>query len=147
MNHSRERQVDDDDELVAIPTGQTFRLTRRGYDPAEVQSFAYAVADELTELRQRNLDMTDELAEREARRAANTTHAAPLDEATVATFLGDESLRIMNSVRISSEETRGRAQAAAHAMVTDAEAKSQITRHQVEEYASRVRARLIPFVA
>ena len=41
--------MDEDDELVAIPTGQTFRLTRRGYDPAEVQSFAYAVADELTE--------------------------------------------------------------------------------------------------
>ena len=131
--------MDEDDELVAIPTGQTFRLTRRGYDPAEVQSFAYAVADELTELRERNNALAEQLAEREARHAANTTRNAPINEASVASFLGDESLRIMNSVRISSEETRERAQNAAQAMLQDAEEKSAVTRHQVEEYAVRVR--------
>lgn len=131
--------MDEDDELVAIPTGQTFRLTRRGYDPAEVQSFAYAVADELTELRERNNALTQQLAEREARHAANTTRQAPINEAVVASFLGDESLRIMTSVRVSSEETRERAQNAAQTMHLEAEESSAVTRHQIEEYAGRVR--------
>lgn len=129
--------MEDQDEVVSTPSGQTFRLVRRGYDPAEVQAFAYAVVEEISSLREQNASLATRMAEVEGRPAVTTP--AVVDEAAVANFLGEESLRVMAAVRTAAEEIRAKSDAAAANMLKKAEDDATGTVRRAEEHAARVR--------
>ncbi len=129
--------MEEQDEVVSTPSGQTFRLVRRGYDPAEVQAFAYAVVEEISSLRDQNATLTTRIAEVESRPAITTP--AVVDEAAVASFLGEESLRVMAAVRTAAEEIRAKSDNAAANMLKQAEDEATATTRRAEEHAARIR--------
>lgn len=130
--------MDEQDEVVSTPSGQTFRLVRRGYDPAEVQAFAYAVVEEISSLRDQNASLASRLSESESRPAVAPAPAV-VDEAAVASFLGEESLKVMAAVRGAAEEIRAKSEAAAAATLKQAEDESTAITRRAEEHAARVR--------
>jgi cell division septum initiation protein DivIVA len=128
--------LEQQDEFVMNGSEHGFRLVRRGYDPAEVQAFAAAVVEELEMLRRQNA----ELARRASDAEKNGRTAAPaIDEAAVAAFLGEESLRIMAAVRQTSEDIKARSEAAADATIEQAQRDSSVLMQRANDAAARLR--------
>lgn len=141
---------------------QTFRLVRRGYDPAEVQSFANAVVVEISGLQDQNRALVARLKELEAAAlvapeptvAAEPVYVeAEVDEAAVAKFLGGESLRIMTAIRGTAEDIKRSAEAAgvdkvaraeaaavAHLAAAEAEAAEHLSVSNAEAHRTRSEA-------
>ena len=135
--------MDQQDELAVLSSEHGFRLVRRGYDPAEVQAFAAAVVDELEALRRQNADLDRQVRTLEAQQHQLQSRPAPaapvVDEATVASFLGEESLRVMAAVRQTAEDIKARAESAAAGVVQQARDDAAATVQQANEVAARTR--------
>ncbi|HEX4217459.1 MAG TPA: DivIVA domain-containing protein [Acidimicrobiales bacterium] len=103
----------------------TFGTVRRGFDPGEVRAYLDHVADALRVAAEREIELRHEVAEAE-HRAANPV----LDEGTLASALGQETARVLQS-----------AHEAAHDMVANAEAEAAGLLTEAQEEIARSEAR------
>lgn len=111
----------------------TFGTTRRGFDPGEVRLFLEAVGRELESAAERERDLRDALAAAE-HRAANPV----LDEATLASALGQETARVLRSAHDAATEVVAKAEAEAARMRAEADAAAEQARRSADEHAAAV---------
>src|SRR4051794_27003193 len=92
----------------------TFEVARRGFDRDEVTSFLRAVANELSRLRDANARLTEEVEALQAAQAAAAEVPEPeppvLDEATVASLLGEETARVLTAARSAAAQIKAKAE-------------------------------------
>jgi len=115
----------------------TFSTGRRGFDQAEVRGFLTTVAAELTRLHERQAVLERELDEARANEDLST---ARLDDEALTRLLGEETARILNAARESSNEIRHKAEHAAAQMLLEATDESSRVREEAETEASRRRS-------
>src|SRR5438105_4722742 len=82
-----------------------FRTALRGFDVTQVREFLRGVADHVRALQDHNDDLQRRLREAESR----AEHPV-LDDAQLASALGDETARILRSAHEAAAEIRGRAE-------------------------------------
>src|ERR1700759_2822354 len=82
-----------------------FRTSLRGFDVNQVREFLRGVADHVRALQEHNDDLQRRLREAESR-----AEPPVIDQATLATALGDETARILQSAHEAAAEIRGRAE-------------------------------------
>ena len=112
-----------------------FSTTRRGYHPDEVRAFLTSVAAELGRLQERERQL-------EARLEAAETEIAPtpdLDEEMVASIVGEETLRVLQTARESASQIKIRAEEAAARILNDANDEINRIRQETEVEAARRR--------
>lgn len=115
---------------------RNFRLVRRGYDAAEVEAFSYAVAQEISYLRQRQADLELTLIEVERRM---TPRATCDDEHTVAAFFDDEASQVMEAVITTATELTAMAERTAVDAGRHAERHAAMIVRRAEDHASQLR--------
>lgn len=93
----------------------TFGTVRRGFDPGEVRTYLDYVADALRVAAEREIELRHQVAEAE-HRAANPV----LDEGTLASALGQETARVLQSAHDASHEMVTKAEAEAGRLLTEA---------------------------
>jgi cell division septum initiation protein DivIVA len=132
-----------------------FTTGRRGFDPVEVRSFLEAVSLEMSRVKEREASLAAELdAVRTELAMVKQTSVArssvDLDEATVASLLGEEAARVLTTAREGAAQLRARSereveadrQAAAEAIErerADAAADAQRSRAEAAADAERLR--------
>jgi DivIVA domain-containing protein len=94
----------------------TFGTVRRGFDPGEVRSYLDYVADALRVVAEREIELRHEVADAE-HRAANPV----LDEGTLASALGQETARVLQSAHDASHEMVAKAEAEAARVLAGAQ--------------------------
>jgi DivIVA domain-containing protein len=92
-----------------------FTTGRRGYDQAEVRSFLQTVSLELSRAKEREASVATELEaiRNELTVVKQTTvsrSSVDLDEATVASLLGEEAARVLTTAREGAAQLRARAE-------------------------------------
>jgi cell division septum initiation protein DivIVA len=131
--------LDQQDDLGANSSGSGFRLVRRGYDPAEVQAFAAAVVDELEALRRQNAELARRALDAESQQQPARVVQPVVDEAAVAAFLGEESLKLMAAVRQTAEDIKARAETAADSTIDQAQREASAILQRSNDASARVR--------
>ncbi len=112
-----------------------FSTSRRGYNHDEVRAFLTSVAAELGRLQERQRQLEAELhSER-----SNKSTAVELDDETVATMLGEETLRVLHTARESASEIKIRAEETAARILRDANDEANRVRQETEVEAARKR--------
>ncbi len=112
-----------------------FSTTRRGFSQDEVRAFLTSVAAELGRLQERERRLEAEL-----RTARTEAPAAPeLDEETVATILGEETLRVLQTARESASQIKIRAEENAAKILHEANDEVNRLRQEAEVEAARKR--------
>jgi DivIVA domain-containing protein len=111
-----------------------FTTGRRGYDQAEVRSFLQAVSLELSRAKEREASVATELeAIRNElallKQTSVSRSSVDLDEATVASLLGEEAARVLTTAREGAAQLRARA-----------EREIEIDKYKVAEAVERERA-------
>ncbi len=119
-----------DDPSVDDVANASFQLVRKGFDPFEVQAFARAAGAELERLKGDNERLRSALADAEGRIATG------LDEDTIASYLGEETTRLLAAARETSQ-----------AIVHRADVKAKETLDTANEEALRVRSEAASEVA
>ncbi|HUC38055.1 MAG TPA: DivIVA domain-containing protein [Acidimicrobiales bacterium] len=109
---------------------RTFSNARRGFDAVEVRAYLDQVARELAAASEREQELRVLLAEAE-RRAENPV----LDEATLATALGQETARVLRAAHEAAADIQGRAEADANRMVTEAQEEAGKIQALAEQHA------------
>ena len=112
-----------------------FSTSRRGFNPDEVRAFLTSVAAELGRLKERERQLEAEL--RAAR--ATSTGRAELDDETVATMLGEETLRVLQTARESASQIKVRAEENAARAMREAHDEANRVRQDAEVEAARHR--------
>ena len=102
-----------------------FSTSRRGFNPDEVRAFLSSVAAELGRLKERERQLEAEL--RAAR--ATSTGRAELDDETVASMLGEETLRVLQTARESASLIKVRAEENAARVMREAHDDANRLRH------------------
>ena len=115
----------------------TFPTGRRGFDQNEVRDFLRMVSSELSRLHER-----ERFLERELQTAQEQADPASvrLDDETLTRMLGEETARVLNAARESSQEIRAKAEQAAAQMLMEAGDEATRLREEAEIEASRRRA-------
>lgn len=106
----------------ATPT--SFQIVRRGYDPLEVQAFARAVSAELQRLSQENQEL------RAQARSSGSRPGEPLDETSVAQYLGSETTRLLQAARDTAAGIVQRAEERAEEIVARSEVDARRIRDE-----------------
>src|SRR4029453_12171519 len=112
-----------------------FSTSRRGFNPDEVRAFLASVAAELGRLQERERQPEAELR---AARAASTGRAE-LDDETVASMLGEETLRVLQTARESASQIKVRAEDNAARVMREAHDDANRVRQEAEVEAARHR--------
>ena len=112
-----------------------FSTSRRGFNPDEVRAFLASVASELGRLKERERQLEAELR---ASRAASTGRAE-LDDETVASMLGEETLRVLQTARESASQIKVRAEDNAARVRREAHDEANHVRQEAEVEAARNR--------
>ncbi len=94
----------------------TFGTVRRGFDPGEVRAFLDFVADALRVAAEREIELRHEVADAE-HRAANPV----LDEGTLASALGQETARVLQTAHNAAHEMVAKAEAEAARLLSEAQ--------------------------
>jgi DivIVA domain-containing protein len=113
----------------------SFQIVRRGYDPVEVAAFARAVSAEM----QRLSDENDELKV-EIKRLSDQV-AAGFNEGTIAQFLGEETSRLLNAARDTSQGIIARAEGKSQAAIEMAQDEARLIRTEASADATGERRR------
>ena len=109
-----------------------FSTTRRGYNQDEVRAFLSSVASELGRLQERQRQLEAEL--HTARSA--TTVSVELDDETIASRLGEETLRVLQTARESASEIKIRAEDNAARILSEANDEANRIRQETEVEAA-----------
>jgi DivIVA domain-containing protein len=112
-----------------------FSTSRRGFNPDEVRAFLTSVAAELGRLKERERQLEAEL--RAAR--ASSTGRAELDDETVASMLGEETLRVLQTARESASLIKVRAEENAARVMREAHDDANRLRQDTDVEAARHR--------
>lgn len=112
-----------------------FSTSRRGFNPDEVRAFLASVAGELGRLKERERQLEAELR---ASRAASTGRAE-LDDETVASMLGEETLRVLQTARESASQIKVRAEDNAARVMREAHDEANRVRQDAEVETARHR--------
>jgi DivIVA domain-containing protein len=112
-----------------------FSTSRRGFNPDEVRAFLTSVAAELGRLKEHERQLEAELR---AARAASTGRAE-LDDETVASMLGEETLRVLQTARESASQIKMRAEENAARVMREAHEEANRVRQDAEVEAARHR--------
>jgi DivIVA domain-containing protein len=112
-----------------------FSTSRRGFNADEVRAFLASVAAELGRLKERERQLEAELR---AARAASTGRAE-LDDETVASMLGEETLRVLQTARESASQIKVRAEENAARVMREAHDDANRVRQESEVEAARHR--------
>ncbi len=112
-----------------------FSTSRRGFNADEVRAFLTSVAAELGRLKERERQLEAEL--RAAR--ATSTGRAELDDETVASMLGEETLRVLQTARESASQIKVRAEENAARVMREAHDDANRVRQESEVEAARHR--------
>ncbi len=112
-----------------------FSTTRRGYNQDEVRAFLASVASELGRLQERQRQLEAEL--HTARSA--TTASVELDDETIASRLGEETLRVLHTARESASEIKIRAEDNAARVLREANDEANRVRQETEVEVARRR--------
>ncbi len=133
--------------MVTIPTRPRVDLTmprslrslelntsRRGYDRDEVRAVLDQIADELERLRAQNQELSEQLSD------ARTGPVPELDEATVASLLGEETARVLATAKEAASQIRAKAEEGADRLRREAREDVARLREDATIDASRVRA-------
>ena len=112
-----------------------FSTTRRGFDQGEVRAFLTSVAAELGRLQERQRQLEAEL---------HSARSAPpasieLDDETVASLLGEETLRVLHTARESASEIKIRAEDNAARILRDANYGASLVPWETEVEVARRR--------
>ncbi|MEZ5215090.1 MAG: hypothetical protein R2715_00535 [Ilumatobacteraceae bacterium] len=139
-------------DSTSTGTGSSFQLVRRGYDPLEVQAFARAVSSELQRLARENEELRDQL--RSAAQApapgvariadatepaASSAAALPIDDASVAQYLGAETTRLLQAARETAGEIVRKAEMRSDDIVAGAENDARRIREEAAADAAHER--------
>lgn len=100
----------------------SFQLVRKGFDPFEVQAFARAAGAELERLKNDNDRLRASLETAEAK--ANSS----MDDGSIASFLGEETTRLLAAARETSLAIVARAEAKSKEMLDSAYEEAQAMR-------------------
>jgi DivIVA domain-containing protein len=111
-----------------------FGTSRRGYNTDEVRAFLTSVAAEMSRLKERERQLEAEL--RAARAAPERTE---LDDDTVATLLGEETLRVLQTARESASQIKVRAEETAARTMREAHDDANRLRQEAQIEAARRR--------
>lgn len=106
---------------------RTFGTVRRGFDPAEVRTFLEEVAREISASLEREKALRAELAEAEERAA----HPV-LDEETLTSSLGAETVKVLNAAREAAGEVLKKAEDEAAELMDRAERRESQARSDAE---------------
>ena len=112
-----------------------FASSRRGYSQDEVRAFLTSVAAEMSRLQERERQLEAEL--RAAR--TNVSSAVELDDDTVASMLGEETLRVLHTARESANQIKIRAEENAARVMREAHDETNRIRQEAEVEAARKR--------
>ena len=123
-----------------------FTVVRKGFDTAEVRSFLQSLSVDLARVTDRDAELSSEVAglrgevESLREQLATARHARPdeLDEATVASLLGEEAARVLTTAREGAAQLRSRAQAESDAMQQQAAADIEQTRAEAFAESERI---------
>ncbi|HVX19638.1 MAG TPA: DivIVA domain-containing protein [Acidimicrobiales bacterium] len=116
---------------------RAFATSRRGFEPDEVRAHLRIAADHISALQ-------DHVAELESRlRAAQTpSPASPpreLDVQQVATLVGEETARVLETAREAAAEIKAKAEENATRLLRDAHEEATQSKASADEYAARLR--------
>jgi cell division initiation protein len=114
----------------------SFSTGRRGYDQNEVRDYLQVVSAELGRLRERERVLEQELSSAQSTSDMGT---APLDDEALIRLLGEETARVLNAARGSSQEIREKAEQSAARMLVEASDEATRLREEAEVEASRRR--------
>jgi DivIVA domain-containing protein len=109
----------------------TFGSVRRGFDPDEVRAYLESIAVQLRGIAEREDDLLRQVAEAEHRAA----HPV-LDEATLATAVGSETARVLQSAHEAAAEVAGRAQSEADRLLAGVRQETEEARARTEALAT-----------
>ena len=115
--------IDPDDVIK-----RTFTTVRRGVDPLEVQRYLLELAGQLRAARERERELTGQLADAEQR-------ATPIDEvdpSRLTALLGEETARVLDAARAASAEIRAKAEENVARLLREARDEAQHMRDEAE---------------
>jgi cell division septum initiation protein DivIVA len=118
---------------AGIPMSSGFEFVKRGYDPVQVKRFANAVSAELQRLVEQNRQLKTALAD-------TKEQSAPVDEQSVAKFLGSETSRLLELARSTSAQVVSRSEAKANALLAEARAQAAIITRDATAEAAKIRS-------
>ena len=111
-----------------------FSIVRRGFDPIEVQGFARSVSAEIIRLQNQIDDLNA------ARRDAEIKLSERITEAAVAGYLGQETARMLQAARETSDSLMAQATERSERLQADARAEAERLLTETKATASRLRA-------
>ena len=111
-----------------------FSIVRRGFDPIEVQGFARSVSAEIIRLQNQIDDLNA------ARRDAEIKLSERITEAAVAGYLGQETARMLQAARETSDSLMAQATERSERLLADARAEAERLLTETKATASRLRA-------
>jgi len=120
-----------DPSSPASVASAAFTTSRKGFDQDEVRSFLQQVSRELSAALDAKADLE--------RRAAASPDRPALDEATVASLLGEEMGRVLSTAHAAATQVRAKAEEGAARLLRDAQDESTHQREEADLYAERVR--------
>ena len=110
-----------------------FSIVRRGFDPIEVQGFARSVSAEIIRLQNQIDDLNT------ARRDAEIKLSERITEAAVAGYLGQETARMLQAARETSDSLMAQATERSERLLADARAEAERLLTDTKATASRLR--------
>jgi DivIVA domain-containing protein len=122
-----------------------FTTSRRGFDPEEVRTFLQAVSLEMSRVKEREASVAAELEAVRTelamvRQTSVSRSSVDLDEATVASLLGEEAARVLTTAREGAAQLRARAEREVEADRLAASEAIERERSDAAADAARVRA-------
>jgi cell division septum initiation protein DivIVA len=116
-------QIDPDDVIK-----RTFTTVRRGADPLEVQRYLLELAGQLRAARERERELTGQLADAEKR----ATPIEQVDPSRLTALLGEETARVLDAARAAAAEIRAKAEENVARLLREARDEAQHMRDEAE---------------
>jgi cell division septum initiation protein DivIVA len=115
--------IDPDDVIK-----RTFTTVRRGVDPLEVQRYLLELAGQLRAGRERERELTGQLADAEQR----ATPMDQVDPSRLTALLGEETARVLDAARAAASEIRAKAEENVARLLREARDEAQRMRDEAE---------------
>jgi cell division septum initiation protein DivIVA len=115
--------IDPDDVIK-----RTFTTVRRGVDPLEVQRYLLELAGQLRVGRERERELTGQLADAEQR----ATPMDQVDPSRLTALLGEETARVLDAARAAASEIRAKAEENVARLLREARDEAQRMRDEAE---------------
>ena len=113
-----------------------FPTARRGFDQQEVREFLRMVAAELARMQDRERYLEEQMR---SMRYQRSNVPADLDDEALARLVGEETARIVQAARESSNAIRAKAEEAAERLLREAKDEAQALRQEADLEATRRR--------